>query len=149
MASVQETIDASGVRGLRLSGEFRLETAAELRREVLAAIDRGPLESIDLSGVQRLEGSAASVLADALCTTGQMPTMVGATPDVQAILDLYTDSGQCPARLPAPPRVHFFVQVGRSTLEIVSIVQHMLVFVAESSRAALGAIRNPRSVQWP
>lgn len=148
MASVQETIDASGVRGLRLSGEFRLETAAELRRDVLAAIDRGPLETIDLSGVKRLEGSAASVLADALCTTGQMPTMLGASPDVQAILDLYTDSGQCPARLPLPPRVHFFEQVGRATLEIVSIVRDMLVFVAEASRAAVGAVRNPRSVEW-
>ncbi|QDV05934.1 putative phospholipid ABC transporter permease protein MlaE [Planctomycetes bacterium Poly30] len=148
MASVQETIDASGVRGLRLSGEFRLETAAELRREVLAAIDRGPLELIDLSGVERLEGSAASVLADALCTTGQMPEMVGARPDVRAILDLYTDSGQCPARLPAPPRVHFFDQVGASTLEIVGIVQHMLAFVAQASGAALGAVRNPRSIQW-
>lgn len=148
MASVQETIDVSGVRGLRLSGEFRLETAAELRREVLEAIDRGPLKTIDLSGVVRLEGSAASALADALCTTGEMPEMVGARPDVQVILDLYTDSGQCPARLPEAPRVLFFEQVGRSTFEIVHIVQHMLVFVAEASGAALEAVRNPRSIQW-
>lgn len=148
MASVQETIDASGVRGLRLSGEFRLETAGELRREVLSAIDRGPLETIDLSGVERLEGSAASVLADALCTTGQMPELRGARPDVQAILDLYTDSGQCPARLPEPARVPFFEQVGRSTLEIVSIVQDMLTFVAQASAAAVGAIRSPGTIQW-
>ena len=148
MASVQETVNPSGERGLRLSGEFRLDAAADLRSKVLAAIARGPIDRIDLSGVERLEGSAASVLADALCTTGQMPEMVGAPAKVQAILDLYTDSGQCPARLPAPPRIHFFTQVGRSTLAIAGIVREMLAFVAEASGAALAAIRQPRTVAW-
>ncbi len=148
MASVQETIDASGNRGLRLSGEFRMDTAAALRTEILEAIERGPLTSIDLSAVERLEGSAASVMADALCTTGQMPEMVGAPPDVQAILDLYTDSGQCPARLPEPARENFFVQVGRSTLEVVDIVKAMLTFIAEASGAALQAVRRPSTVAW-
>jgi phospholipid/cholesterol/gamma-HCH transport system permease protein len=148
MASVQETVDANGARGLRLSGEFRLESADALRRDVLAAIGRGEIARIDLTDVDRLEGSAASVLADTLCITGQLPEMVGANHDVQSILDLYTESGQCPARLPEPPRVNFLVQVGRSTLEIVYVVRAMLVFIAEASKAALGAIRKPSSIAW-
>ena len=148
MASVQETVDASGARGLRLSGEFRLESADDLRRDVLAAVQAGDIARLDLSDVQRLEGSAASVLADALCTSGQLPEIVGANHDVQAILDLYTDSGQCPAQLPAPAPVNFLEQVGRSTMEIVAVVRAMLTFVAEASGAALQAVRAPGSIDW-
>ena len=148
MASVQETVDGNGARGLRLSGEFRLETTGALRRSVLEAIRGGPLARVDLSEVDRLEGSAAAVLADTLCITGQLPEIVGANHDVQSILNLYTDSGQCPARLPAPPRVSLFVQVGRSAHELLKVVRNMLAFVAEASGAALSALRNPSSMDW-
>ena len=85
MASVQETVDASGARGLRLSGEFRLESTDDLRREVLAAVEGGAITRVDLTDVQRLEGSAASVLADTLCTSGQLPEIVGAAEGIRGM----------------------------------------------------------------
>lgn len=148
MALVRETLDASGAREIHLSGDFRLDSADDLRRDVLAALGNGVVERVDLSDVGRLEGSVAAVLADALCTSGQMPELVGAEHDVQTILDLYTDSGQCPARLPEPPRVAFFVQVGRSALEVASITRQMLAFVAEALGAALRGLRHPGSIDW-
>lgn len=147
-ASVFETVDGEGRRILALSGEFGLDAVGTLRSNVLHAVTRGAVDEVDLSGVERLEGSAASVLADALCSAGNLPRLVGARPDVRAILDLYVVEGQCPIKLPTPPRDPFLVQLGRSTLEIVATVKTMLGFVAEASAAAFGALRHPRSVAW-
>lgn len=147
-ASILETVDADGRLGLELKGSFRLDAADDLRRGVMSALERGDLTHVDLTGVERLEGSAASVLADALCTSGRIPEIVGARPGVRAILDLYTVEGQCPANLPAPPRTPFLDQVGQSTIGIATTVRTMLGFVAEASGAALAAIRRPGTIAW-
>lgn len=146
--SVFETVDASGRYGIKLEGSFTLTGSGSLRRDVLRALERGPAAEVDLSGVERLEGSAASVLADALCSSGAMPEIVGADANVAAVLELYTVDGACPARVPAPPRPSFFSQVGHAALGIVATVRAMLVFIAEASGAALAALRAPRSVAW-
>jgi len=147
-ASVIETTDEEGRPGVALAGSFGLESAQDLRVNILHAMGRGDLQFVELSAVERLEGSAASVMADALCSGGQMPEFVGAKAGVRAILDLYIVEGQCPAHLPEPPRPPFVEQVGQSTLEIVGTIRAMLTFVAEASGAAVGAIKNPATVAW-
>lgn len=147
-ASVTETVDGEGRLGVALEGSFGLESVEGLRGNILHALRRGELMFVELSRVDRMEGSAASVMADALCSKGQMPAFVGARPDVRAILNLYIVEGQCPAHLPEPPRVPFVEQVGRSTLEVVGTLRAMLTFVAEASGAAVGAIKNPATVAW-
>lgn len=147
-ASVQHRVDGEGQRVLVLVGAFGLDAAGELRREVLRAVGAGPVDQVDLSGVERLEGSAASVLADALCSAGGLPRLVGARPEVGAILGLYVVEGQCPLRVPAPPRAPFLEQLGQATLAIVATVQAMLAFIAEAGGAFLAALRRPGSVAW-
>ncbi len=147
-ASVIETTDGEGRLGVALEGSFGLESAQDLRGNILHALQRGDLSFVELSAVERMEGSAASVMADALCSKGQMPAFVGARPGVRAILDLYIVEGQCPAHLPEPPRTPFIEQVGRSTLDIVATLKAMLTFVAEAAGAAVGAVRNPSTVAW-
>jgi len=134
---------------LVLEGVFALHGAEALREALREAGARGPVDRIDLSAVERLEGSAASVLVDAMCAVGELPRLEGASADVQAVLDLYTNDGQCALPVPKPPRVPFLEQVGRSTLEIVGTLRAMLTFVAQGSGAALAAARNPRTVDWP
>lgn len=145
---VQDTTDAAGRRTLRLAGSFGLEGASRLRADVMGALRRGPLEVIDLTDVERLEGAAASVLADALCSAGEIPDIVGASPEVKSILDLYTVEGQCPARVPTPPRIGFVDQVGAATLDIVATVKTMLVFIAEESSALVQALKRPGTIRW-
>ena len=145
---VFETVDTDGRYGIKLEGSFSLANAARLRSDVLHALERGPVAEVDLFGVSRLEGSAASVLADALCAQGQMPDVVGASDDVRSVLALYTVDGACPARVPSPPRPPFFSQVGLAALQIVATVRAMLAFIAEASGAALAAVRAPRTVAW-
>ncbi len=146
--TIDEVRGDQGDRRIVLSGSFDLDSAGDLRSAVLGRLKHGPVDAIELAGVERLEGSAASALADALCTAGTMPELIGARPNVQSILDLYTDAGQCPARLPRPPRLPFIDQVGRSTLQIVATVQAMLAFVAEATGAAVAAVRRPSTVAW-
>jgi len=140
-----------GTTGARLvlEGVFALGGVEALRSALREAGAQGAVERIDLSGVERMEGSAASVLVDAMCAIGELPRLEGARPDVQAVLDLYTNDGQCALPLPRPPRVPFLEQVGRSTMEILDTVRAMLTFVAESSGAAVAALRHPRTVDWP
>lgn len=147
-SAVYATADADGRRRLRLTGTFRLEESSELRRDVLESLSSGEIAYVDLSEVERLEGSAASALADALCTSGELPEIVGAKPSVRSIMDLYTAAGQCPARLPQPPRVPFLDQVGASTLDLLAGARTLLSFIAEASGAAIQVVRRPRSVEW-
>lgn len=147
-ASVTETVDEEGRLGVALEGSFGLESVADLRGHILHSLRRGELHFVELSRVDRMEGSAASVMADALCSKGQMPAFMGARPGVRAILDLYIVEGQCPAHLPEPPRTPFVDQVGRSTLEIVATLRAMLAFIADALEAAIGAIKNPATVAW-
>ncbi|MEM1448854.1 MAG: MlaE family lipid ABC transporter permease subunit [Planctomycetota bacterium] len=149
VAVVDETVDAEGRRALRLEGTFELSGASELRSGVMRVLSRGPIQRVDLTGVERLEGGAASVLADSLCSAGEIPEVIGARPDVLAVLHLYTVEGQCPARLPAPKRIGFFEQVGASTIDLFHTLGRMLSFVADSTSAALRALRRPGSIEWP
>lgn len=139
---------ADGAR-IVLEGVFALGGVEDLRAALRDAGSRGPVERIDLSGVERMEGSAASVLVDSMCAIGDLPRFEGARPDVQSVLDLYSNDGQCALPLPRPPRVPFLQQVGRSTMEIVDTVRAMLTFVAEASGAAVAAVRRPRTIDWP
>lgn len=145
---VEESVDADGRRALRLEGTFKLAGASELRASVMAVLASGPVESLDLSKVERLEGSAASVLADALCRSGPLPEIVGALPEVRSIFDLYTAQEQCPAEIAAPPRIGFVLQVGESTLEIVRTIRTMLSFIADASAAAVRAAKAPHAIEW-
>ncbi|MEM6674087.1 MAG: MlaE family lipid ABC transporter permease subunit [Planctomycetota bacterium] len=148
VATVEETIDSDGRRALRLEGAFRLDGASDLREGVMRVLSHGPIDAIDLTDVERLEGAAASVLADAICSAGEIPEIVGASDDVRAILALYTVDGQCPARLPKPPRVGLFQQVGESTFDLLKTLRTMLTFVADEAGAAVAAIRSPHTIQW-
>jgi len=145
---VEDTVDADGRRSLRLEGTFRLDGASDLRSRVIGLLASGPIDAVDLTGVERLEGAAASVLADALCSAGSIPEIVGARPEVSAILHLYTVEGQCPARVPAASRISFVDQVGAATLGLISTARTMLNFVAEESGAALAALKKPSTIQW-
>lgn len=145
---VARTASEHGGATLVLSGDFTLDGADRLRSEVLRAGEEGPIGGVDLSAVSRMDGGAAATLTDALCTVGQMPELRGASPSVNAILGLYSASGGCAARVPAPPRVPFLVQVGRATMEIVATVQAMLRFIASATGALLAALRRPSTVGW-
>lgn len=147
-ASVIETVDGEGRRVLAMRGTFGLDAAGDLRARVLDAVKSGEVEAVDLSGVERLEGSAASVLADALCSAGNLPRLEGARPDVRAILELYVTEGQCPLKLPTPPREPLLIQLGRATLELAAALKTTLAFVAQASGAFVASVRRPRSVAW-
>ena len=113
-----------GERALRLHGELALDDASRLRRDLAAALADGPVAVLDLEGVDRMEGAAASVLADALCASGAPPRVEGAAADVASIVDLYwrdcSPEAQAPRR-----RSGFLSEVGEALLETVGTLRNI------------------------
>jgi len=136
-----------GERALRLHGVLALDEASRLRAEVKSALSQAPVEVLDLEGVERMEGAAASVLADALCSSGAPPRVEGAAADVASIVALYwRDSA--PRAQPPRRRHGFIAEVGEAALELVATLRDMLAFVGQLSGALLAGLRRPASIEW-
>jgi phospholipid/cholesterol/gamma-HCH transport system permease protein len=148
MSSLAEILQTpQGERVLRLHGVLALDDASRLRAELTAALDEAPVGVLDLGGVERMEGAAASVLADALCASGDPPRVEGAAEDVASIVALYwRDSA--PERQEPRRRHGFIAEVGETTLELIARLRDMLSFVGQLSGALLAGLRRPGSIEW-
>lgn len=133
-----------------LRGTLSTLAAARLRTSLRQAIERGPVRRLDLSAVDRLEGGAAAVLADAWCSidSDPRPEFTDADPHVRAVLDLYLGPDACAVRV-IPPRRGFFAEVGAATAELIENVVQLLAFIGAAARATLAGVRKPWTVAWP
>ncbi len=148
MQPLVETVQVpGGERALRLHGELALDDASRLRRDLSTALAAGPVSVLDLSGVHRMEGAAASVLADALCASGAPPRVEGAAEDVASIMDLYWRD--CAPEVQAPRRRSgFLAEVGEAVLATVGTLRNMLAFIGQLFGALLAGLRRPASIEW-
>lgn len=134
---------------LRLGGALTTTRAGALRRDLAAAGASGAVRRVDLTEVERLEGGAAAVLADAWCAFegDPRPEFEGARPAVRDVLALYLGPDACAVR-PLPPRRGFFGEVGAATADLVAGVRALLGFLGEAALATVAAVRRPWTVAW-
>lgn len=134
---------------LRISGALTTVAAGRLRSALLAAARGRPVQRIDLDGVERLEGGAAAVLAEAWCLFegDPRPEFVGGEAHVRDVLQLFVGPDACIVR-PLPPRRGFFAEVGAATVELLESLRALLGFIGAAARATLAAIRRPWTVAW-
>lgn len=140
--------DASEGR-VRFAGALTTVSAGRLRTELYRALGEGPVRALDLSQVDRLEGGAAAVLADAWCTvdTFPRPEFIGGEAHVRDVLDLFVGPDACAVR-PVPPRRGFFEEAGAATAEMLANVRALLTFIGEATLATAAAVRRPWTVAW-
>jgi phospholipid/cholesterol/gamma-HCH transport system permease protein len=131
---------------LRLRGALTTAGAAALRAELRRAQAAGPLRVVDLSAVELLEGGAAAVLAEACCGSAR-PRIDGGEPHVRDVLQLYL-AHEANAVRPLPPRRGFFAEVGTSTATLLVDLRELFGFIGETSAAALGVLRRPRTLPF-
>ncbi|MEZ6018457.1 MAG: MlaE family lipid ABC transporter permease subunit [Planctomycetota bacterium] len=134
---------------VRLAGSLTTIGAGRLRAALHEAFRVGPVREVDLSLVERLEGGAAAVLADAWCEVDAdpRPRFVGGAAHVRDVLGLYVGPDACAVR-PIPKRRGFFDEVGAATIEMIRNVRALLAFIGEASLAILAAVRRPWTVAW-
>ncbi len=149
--SVEEV--AVGPEGtlVRIEGELTYEGAPRLREELGRVIRIPSATQLDLSGVRRLDGGAAAILAEAwgdAMRGGAAVSFVGASGSVSQILDLYTERAARDC-LQAPP-VHegLLHQIGRETVNKLLVARRILEFVGRLSGAWLSALRRPQTLNW-
>jgi len=140
--------DASEAR-IRFAGALTTVSAGRLRAELYRALGEGPVRALDLSEVDRLEGGAAAVLADAWCTVDTLPRpeFIGGEAHVRDVLDLFVGPDACAVR-PVPPRRGFFEEAGAATAEMFANVRALLDFIGEATLATVAAVRRPWTVAW-
>jgi phospholipid/cholesterol/gamma-HCH transport system permease protein len=140
--------DADGAR-VHLSGALTTIGAGRLRAELERALGAGPVRALDLTGVERLEGGAAAVLAEAWCTVDTLPRpeFVGGAAHVRDVLELYVGPDACAVR-PVPQRRGFFAEAGAATAEMLANVRALLDFIGGAAVATVAAMRRPWTVAW-
>lgn len=145
-----EWSDGPAGRRVRLAGELTLREAGRLRQR-LAQLLTGAESEIDLSGVRRIDGGAAAVLAESWGRAqgaGRELRFVDAPAPVRAVLDLYTMREAFAPERDGPPRESTLAQIGRATADAVSAARGSLEFLGGLARAVALSVRRPRSVRW-
>jgi phospholipid/cholesterol/gamma-HCH transport system permease protein len=145
---VQETLDASVIE---LGGEIVIDDAAAIWTRVSSALERmapGRLVRIDCSAVERIDGACMALLAhlrDELRAGGARCEFVGASPQVQGIIDLHTRRRVRRPRRPRRGR-NAVEQIGQASVDFFSEGVAVLSFIGELSSSAWHALRRPSSL---
>ncbi|MCP3920584.1 MAG: MlaE family lipid ABC transporter permease subunit [bacterium] len=137
---------------VRVAGQLTVEHVGRLREELERVIRIPSSTRIDLSGVERLDGGAAAVLAESWSRAmmgGAAVAFEGARGSVAAVLDLYTDRLARECLRPPPARIGIFEQVGRATNDIFERCIEILEFLGQVMLATFAFLRRPRSLNWP
>jgi len=149
-AAQQPRVDYDAAQqSVRIVGVLTTGGAGHLRREFERAVRRGPVRQLDLSGVARLEGGAAAVLADAWCRIegDPRPEFAGGAAHVRDVLELFLGPDACAVH-PVPSRRGFFAEVGAATAGLFEHVRALLGFLGGAVIAVGAALRRPWTVAW-
>lgn len=149
--SVEEVAVGSAGTLVRVEGALTWEVAPRLREELARVIRVPSATQVDLAGVDRLDGGAAAVLAEAwgdALRGGAAVNFVNASGEVSSVLGLYTERAARDCLRPPPGRESVFHQIGRETLAKLAVLRGVLDFLGRMSAALLSAARRPRTLNW-
>lgn len=133
---------------VRIDGSLTYEGATRLRGELARVIRVPSATQIDMSGVERLDGGAAAVLAEAwgdAMRGGAAVSFQNASGSVASILALYTERAARDCLRPPPKRESTLTQIGRETVVKLVVVKRILAFIGHMLQATGSALRNPRT----
>lgn len=106
--------------------------------------------ALDLSGVVGADGGVMALLVEMrrrLASRGNAPQLVGATDQVETIINLY--SGHEAVSTPTRAKHEGMIaQIGRATLALKEEVKGLLDFLGTMVLAGLNLVRKPRSGHW-
>lgn len=142
---VRETDDGLLVE---LAGTFTIEHAPALWKRVGELLERSGslgVVRIDLSGVQSIDGACIALLvhlASELATRRVRCELVGASPDVARIFELYRGKRRLRARRKRRPQ-NAVEQLGQATVDVFHEIVASLDFLGQIVVAAVGTLRHP------
>lgn len=137
---------------VRIEGTLTYGGAAQLRDELARVIRIPSATEVDLAGVDRLDGGAAAVLAEAwgdAMRGGAAVRFTKANGEVASILDLYTERAARDSLRPPPSREGILCQIGREAVTKLGVLKRIADFLGRLSGALLSAVREPRTLNWP
>jgi phospholipid/cholesterol/gamma-HCH transport system permease protein len=136
---------------IRLSGELRMHDASAIWRDVCKQTD-GVLGALafDLSEVQAADGGVVALLVDlrsGLASRGVQAELVGASGNVQTVVDLYSGHKVVEQQKKRVPE-SAIEQVGRAALRVKDEGKDILDFLGSLVLSAFAIIRHPRLGHW-
>ncbi len=149
--TVEEVAVGSAGTLVRIEGVLTYEGAPRLRDEMARVIRVPSATQVDLAGVERIDGSAAAVLAQAwgdALRGGAAVSFIGAKGEVGSILDLYTERSARDCLRPPPEQEGVLHQIGRETVAKLDLLRRAFDFAGHLFEATLSAIREPRTLNW-
>ncbi len=147
-----ERLEDPTAPGLRLSGVLALGSAGELWG-ALRRLPEGAGRSVrvDLSGVRSAEGAAIALLLEARGQArlrGHEIELLGASPDIARLLELYGCPTEHPCLRPPPQEPGLIEGVGRATAGILVALRDVFGFLGDLLVSLAAALRAPFSVHW-
>jgi len=137
---------------LKFEGGFTIDDAPHVWQQLQALRSKGPAGlRIDLSKVERLDGSIAALLSDAVARflhEGRFAQLVGAPPAVERLLKLYHAEDDVVALKAPPLRQGFLDQIGRFTAHLIGETRAGFEYFGGVLDAAFRVLRDPRSMHW-
>jgi phospholipid/cholesterol/gamma-HCH transport system permease protein len=143
----------AGRAELRLRGELTFANAAPLWSDARGYVERpgrGDTLDFDMSQVRSVDGGAMALLTHLrteLQQRGVKSEFVAAPPRIQQIIHLYRGDVRPGRRKRRKPQ-GTLDQLGKATMGIVYEVQLVLAFFGQMMVSALGALREPKTVNW-
>lgn len=147
-----EIEDSGGSVEIRLSGNLTFVDASTLWTKLQERITPQMKEPVrfDLSKVESIDGGTMALLVQTkwdLQTEGGTCEFVGATGNVEKILDLYEGDAK-PNRRPKQKPISIVAQLGQATYDSLVEVQLVLAFLGRMILAIGGLIRRPSTGNW-
>ncbi|MDP6987919.1 MAG: MlaE family lipid ABC transporter permease subunit [Planctomycetota bacterium] len=142
---------AGGEVEVRLAGDLVLERTEALRRSLAEAVGTKTLARVDLSGVRRVDGAGAAVLAEAwyaAAAPGTQPALVGAPAEAVGLLELATQRPPRPADSAALPEPPILQTIGDATARLAGLGHSVLTWLGGLVLSTRAALARPRTVHW-
>ncbi|HEX2675346.1 MAG TPA: ABC transporter permease, partial [Polyangiales bacterium] len=138
---------------LHLRGALEMGHAAELWRELRPSVDAavcGQALDFEMSQVEQVDGGITALLSHLrteLQQRGVKSEFVGASPEVQEIIHLYSGDVRVGPRKRKRAR-GTLDQIGMATLEVSREAQRVLGFIGQLVLSLREVARSPRSANW-
>jgi len=146
--SISEVPDGVSVA---IRGRVAIANVQRLRTELGKVIGGHKSMLLDLSEVTYFDSGGGALLLQlrqALAAIGARLEVVGSTPDIEGLLQLFDEDALLRPR-PAPPaRGHPIARLGAAALEWRADAGEMVRFVGEMVIGLLQALRHPTQIRW-
>lgn len=150
VAATPPATPTTAARTLALTGRLTLSEGAPLWAQLQRAL-ADQTTTIDLTTVTHLDGGAAALLNATLQQARQSNHTIhilGASPDVQRLLDLYSCPPGVTCERPAPKEPTALADIGDSAYDVWQQCKAIFAFVGDVCAGLLRAFRRPRTIHF-